>query len=314
MHNAALPIRRADSDRSSTGGSSANNNNINSNNNNINSSNNKDSKKNLKKQRNADRKLKHEFLEGRVDMPRIEDEKEFNDNNNVMMVVPPVGGFADMAHGSSLDRSSSDQSTGSLLYGKTPNSGALLGKSSSLIFPTGVETNAHDGDNEVDNAKRRKINLLLDQCEAVRFPFRKKLALEKLGITAADIPLNYLCGTPLGNALYKLSLVGNRLGSVPAKLVQSLPTLKHLDLSQCELHQLPPNWNLPALKKLNLSHNRLRDFPDEVRSRIFRGSFSFLPWSSHCPSVFLLLCCVSFVYVGHFLVGTNRAFWTVCLN
>ena len=181
------------------------------------------------------------------------------------VVPPPQGGFADMSHSSSLDRSSSDQSTGSLLYGKTPNSGALLGKSSSLIFPTGVETN-NDGDNEADSSKRRKINLLLDQCEAVRFPFKKKLALEKLGITAADIPLNYLCGTPLGNALHKLSLVGNRLGSVPPKLVQSLPTLKHLDLSQCELHQLPPSWNLPQLKKLNLSHNRLRDFPDEVGS------------------------------------------------
>lgn len=177
------------------------------------------------------------------------------DEAETVVISPPPGGFSDMTHSSSLDRSSSDQSAGSLLYGKTPNSGALLGKSSSLIFPTGVDTNA-DGDNEADNAKRRKINLLLDQCEAIRFPFKKKLALEKLSITAADIPLNYLCGTPLGNALHKLSLAGNRLGNVPPKLLQNLPTLKHLDLSQCELHQLPSGWNLPQLKKLNLSHNR----------------------------------------------------------
>ena len=202
--------------------------------------------------------MKQEYLDGRDNIAHIDDEAP----SDHVIVAPPPGGFAEMNHSPSLDRSSSDQSTGSLLYGKTPNSGNLLGKSSSLIFPTGVETSS--GDTEADSAKRRKINLLLDQAEAVRFPFKKKLALEKLGITAADIPLNYLCGTTLGNALHKLSLVGNRLGSVPPKLVQSLPALKHLDLSQCELHQLPPNWNLPQLKKLNLSHNRLRDFPDEV--------------------------------------------------
>lgn len=72
---------------------------------------------------------------------------------------------------------------------KTPSSGALLGKSSSLIFPTGVET-SHDGDTQVDQAKLRKINLLLDPCEAARSLFKKKLAPEKLGITATDIPLS----------------------------------------------------------------------------------------------------------------------------
>lgn len=232
-------MRRADSDRSSTGGSS------------------KDSKKNMKKQRNADRRRKQDMLEDQIENGHIIVDK-------TVVVPPPPNGFAELGHhSSSLDRSSSDQSTGSLLYGKTPNSGALLGKSSSLIFPTGVETST-DGDNEADSAKRRKINLLLDQCEAIRFPFKKKLLLEKLAITAADIPLNYLCGTPLGNALHKLSLSGNRLGNIPAKLVQALPALRHLDLSQCELHQLPQNWNLPLLKKLNLAHNRLRDFPDEV--------------------------------------------------
>lgn len=222
--------------------------------------------------------MKQEYLDGKVDIAHIDDETQ-----DQVIVSPPPGGFAEMnAHSPSLDRSSSDQSTGSLLYGKTPNSGNLLGKSSSLIFPTGVETGS--GDTEADSAKRRKINLLLDQAEAVRFPFKKKLALEKLGITAADIPLNYLCGTSLGNALHKLSLVGNRLGSVPPKLVQNLPALKHLDLSQCELHQLPSNWSLPQLKKLNLSHNRLRDFPDEVsrkkfcsRLAVYVFSFGFAP-------------------------------------
>jgi Leucine-rich repeat (LRR) protein len=166
----------------------------------------------------------------------------------------------------SLDRSSSDQSTGSLLYGKTPTSGALLGKSSSLIFPTGIDSTPEDN-SEAAKIKRRKVNLALDQCEAVRFPFKKKLILTSLELSAADIPLKDLCGSSLGNSLFKLSLAGNRLGTVPPKLVQSLPLLKHLDLSQCELSQLPDKWNLPKLARLNLSHNGFTEFPEEVCGR-----------------------------------------------
>lgn len=164
---------------------------------------------------------------------------------------------------SSLDRSSSAESTGSLLYGKTPTSTALLGKSSSLIFPTGIDSTP-ENDSEATKLKRRKVNLALDNCEAVRFRFQKKLMLDHLDLTAADIPLKDLCGTSLGNSLHKLSLAGNRLGTVPPKLVRSLPVLKHLDLSQCELTQLPEIWNLPKLARLNLSHNGLTDFPEEV--------------------------------------------------
>jgi len=186
---------------------------------------------------------------------------EDNQSTAYTNITPP--NLGEISHGSSLERSSSDQSTGSLLYGKTPNSNKILGTTSSLIFPTGVEA-TQDVDSESNNDKHRKVNLLLDQCETVRFPFKKKLMLNNLGLAAADVPLTYLCGTSLGKTLHKLSLAGNRLGHVPAKLVQSLPTLKHLDLSQCSLHQLPDKWNLPQLRRLNLSHNRLRDFPEEV--------------------------------------------------
>lgn len=217
----------------------------------------------------------------------------------------------------SLDRSSSDQSTGSLLYCKTPTtgggpamhgarggiglnsmsssggsgggggSGALssmsgggsgnlsLGKSSSLIFPTGVDSVSADDRGRVDSEsaklKRSKVNLRLDQCEAVRFPFKKKLLLNNLGLCHSDIPIKDLCGTALGNSLHTLSLAGNRLGSVPVKLVVSLPVLKTLDLSQCELHQLPEQFNLPKLTRLNLSHNRFTDFPEEVRITVLCG-------------------------------------------
>ncbi len=131
------------------------------------------------------------------------------------------------------------------------------------------------GGNGENNSTRRpstdnsqlanKIASLLDTCEAVRFPFKKKLNLEKLKMTAADIPVKDLYGTVLGQSLHKLSLSGNRLSTIPRKLVTCLPILKNLDISQCELHQLPERWNLPQLKRLNLSHNRLSDFPEEVR-------------------------------------------------
>lgn len=178
----------------------------------------------------------------------------------------------------------SEQTGSSLLFGKPNNGSVLLSKSSSLIFPTGVEpssntgrgtsigsvgrgsSNASSSDYAATNLKRRKVNLLLDQCETVRFPFKKKLILNDLSLTANDIPVKDICGT-LGSSLHKLSLAGNRLGNIPAKLVANLPVLKHLDLSQCELHHLPEIWYLPNLRRLNLSHNRLTDFPEEVSTR-----------------------------------------------
>lgn len=179
------------------------------------------------------------------------------------LIVPPTEG--------SLSRGSSSDCSPSLLYGKTlqtPRNGALLAKgSSSLIFPTGVEAPGEDGVTERDTDKTRRINLMLDQAETVRFPFKKKLVLESMGLVAADIPVKDLTNTSLGNSLHKLSLSGNRISSVPPKLVLCLPTLKHLDLSQCELHQLPDKWDLPQLKRLNLSHNRISEFPDEVRKK-----------------------------------------------
>jgi Leucine rich repeat len=178
--------------------------------------------------------------------------------------------------GTNLDRSSSDQSTGSVLYNKTPSNTGLFGKSSSLIFPTGVDTNNNSSNNnnseddnteEVAKMKRAKIALTLDQCENNRLPFKKKkLILKNMDLWAADIPLKALCGTSLGNTLYKLDLAGNHhLGSVPPALVQNLPTLRTLDLSQCNLNSLPTQWYLPKLTRLDLSSNKFADFPEEVR-------------------------------------------------
>lgn len=111
------------------------------------------------------------------------------------------------------------------------------------------------------------VSMRLARCEAVPYPQKKKLNLENLDMTAADIPLTYICGTHLGHALHKLSLARNPLKDIPTRLVQSFPTLKNLDLSECRLHELPATWNLPQLRKLNLSHNQLGEFPDEVSAR-----------------------------------------------
>lgn len=113
--------------------------------------------------------------------------------------------------------------------------------------------------------KSLRISHALQQCENTLFPSKKKLMLANLDLSASDIPLTKLCGTTLGMTLHKLSLAGNWLGTVPFELVQQLPVLKHLDLSQCKLSQLPEIWNLPKLRRLNLSHNKFTLFPEEVR-------------------------------------------------
>ena len=267
----------------------------------------KDERKRKEKERLKDRFHKHnsltssEFELGRIvdvdpntgnDQTNYDSDLDDFDDAGIPMIEQPKqivsmtpGRFLAMQSYSTLDRSSSDQSTGSLLYCKTPTTGtggplhhsgglsgvlgnSALGKSSSLIFPTGVDsataeergkTNSHS-----INLKKCQINIRIDQCESVRFFKQKKLMLDKLNLTCADIPLKDLCGTPLGNSLHKLSLAGNRLSSIPPQLVVSLPVLRTLDLSQCELYQLPPHFNLPKLNVLNLSDNRFADFPDEV--------------------------------------------------
>ena len=127
------------------------------------------------------------------------------------------------------------------------------------------DSNSNTRKTSTDNSVlSNKIALLVDACETIRFPFKKKLMLNGLHMTAADIPVKDLYQTSLGQSLYKLSLSGNRLSTIPRKLVTCLSSLKSMDISQCELHQLPERWNLPQLRRLNLSHNRLSDFPEEV--------------------------------------------------
>ena len=110
--------------------------------------------------------------------------------------------------------------------------------------------------------KVRRINLLIDQVESALFPFKKKLILANMNLTASELPVDDICTQGMCN-MNKLSLAGNRLGQVPDRIVLELTGLRTLDISQCDLRSLPSNWNLPHLKRLDLSHNRLVDFPYE---------------------------------------------------
>lgn len=111
--------------------------------------------------------------------------------------------------------------------------------------------------------KRRRVEILLEQCEALRFPFKKRLLLANLDLSHDDVPVETICSDRLGTQLYKLSLAGNPLCKIPEPLVLKLTGLRVLDISQCGLNALPERWELPNLKTLNLSHNRLEQFPSE---------------------------------------------------
>jgi len=128
----------------------------------------------------------------------------------------------------------------------------------SLDFPTVIEID--EDESWQAEQRRRKIDKILNQ--ACRF--RKRLVLRDMNLSRADIPLQQLKETNLGCSLVHLSLSGNRIGSIPADLVQSPPLLQILDLSRCDLDRLPDQWDLPKLRKLDLSHNNLIDFLDEV--------------------------------------------------
>jgi GTPase SAR1 family protein len=120
-------------------------------------------------------------------------------------------------------------------------------------------------DNQV-LCRRRKVSLIIDQCETVKN--KRKLILSNMHLTNMDIPVEYLCcpkRNDLHETLHKLSLSGNRLISIPKQLVYGLRGLRTLDLSKCELRSLPSIWDLPHLKRLDLSNNKLEEFPsDEV--------------------------------------------------
>ena len=141
-----------------------------------------------------------------------------------------------------------------------PNPVKRKKSSKSLFFD-----HTKNGTKALESSKRYGINFSFDR-DLLWFRGRKKLSLEQMNMKACDIPVTDLVGTSLGYSLTSLSLARNPLGSVPSSLVQSLPSLKTLNLSQCSLQNdsLPSTWNLPRLTSLDLSFNHLLEFPSEV--------------------------------------------------
>lgn len=110
------------------------------------------------------------------------------------------------------------------------------------------------------------IDHRIQQTIRIFAPCKRKLILSELNLTCKDIPVSKICVPMLNSSLHKLNLAGNPLLGLPMELVLKLNSLQTLDLHQCDLRCLPSvEWNLPHLRKLDLSFNQLGDFLDEVR-------------------------------------------------
>ena len=94
--------------------------------------------------------------------------------------------------------------------------------------------------------------------------FTKRLILRDLNLRARELPISSILSLPLGKDLTKLCLAGNDLNCLPDVLVRHLEGLRTMDLQQCGLVTLPDEWDLPNLRRLNLSHNHLKKFLSKV--------------------------------------------------
>ncbi|KAG7343275.1 Miro domain containing protein [Nitzschia inconspicua] len=135
-------------------------------------------------------------------------------------------------------------------------------------IPRSTSESPVDDSNDEDIVKFQTVKKVIQTYESSTkkrfFGMKKpKLVLSGLQLQENHIPLMELIGTPLGHNLQHLSLSKNLFKSLPPSLVVSLPNLKSFDLSNCCISDLPQQWDLPKLKKLNLSNNRLKSFPGE---------------------------------------------------
>ena len=131
--------------------------------------------------------------------------------------------------------------------------------------------NNNEAENLISEENNRvfnsKVTLLLDRCKAKMerlFPKKTHLGLDNRNITECQIPMEKLTRTEFGHHLRSLSLSHNNLETLPLSLVRCLPNLMSMNLSHCLIYELPKRWNLPLLKKLDISHNLLIRFPEEV--------------------------------------------------
>jgi len=146
------------------------------------------------------------------------------------------------------------------------SSNEFLAKSipASRMLETPIEQEKQGEEN--DPVFNSKVILLLDRCKSrmERLFYRKyHLGLDNRHITDSQIPMKKLQGTKFGHNLQSMSLSYNKLETLPQSLVRCLPNLRVLNLSHCIIYELPKRWNLPLLKKMDISHNLLITFPEE---------------------------------------------------
>ena len=90
---------------------------------------------------------------------------------------------------------------------------------------------------------------------------RHRLKLGKKELTTEEISHALLHQT---KHFTHVSFKENPIETIPPYLATQFHCLNCLDLSKCEIFKLPREWDLPQLKSLDLSLNRLMDFPKEV--------------------------------------------------
>jgi len=136
--------------------------------------------------------------------------------------------------------------------------------------PLERQLNNNEAENQISKENKRvfntKVTLLFDRCKAkMERLFLKKnhLSLDNRNMTECQIPMEKLTRTKFGHHLQSLSLSHNNLETLPQSLVRCLPNLRSMNLSHCLIYELPKRWNLPLLKKLDISHNLLIRFPEE---------------------------------------------------
>ena len=121
-----------------------------------------------------------------------------------------------------------------------------------------VERSFHRSTSANTLGGRRAEHIKFELGKAIK---TKRLFLRDLNLTAKEVPVDAILSTPLGSELTKIALAGNLLNYLPDPLVRSLSGLKTMDLQQCGLVSLPEcEWDMPHLRRLNLSHNRLKTF------------------------------------------------------
>jgi len=124
--------------------------------------------------------------------------------------------------------------------------------------------NLHDREKErrgvVPEYKGRTVEQAFKDCDnCVK---RQKLILSSMGLGDKDVPEEEILQR-YQYGLHKLSLSNNGIYNVPKNLVKSLYNLWNLDLSECEIRGIDDGgWDLPNLRKLNLSGNKIETFPD----------------------------------------------------